>query len=368
MNNPDQSKRILLASVLKPVDEPRAFEKIGQSLAAAGYKIFITGSSPSSKQTVDGIAFIAHEKLERISWARIAARFKILNTAFRLKPDLLIVSTHELMGVALIYRMCTGKKIIYDVQENYFKNILYTHAFQKSLRPLVAGLVRLKEIIVSFFFSGFILAEKCYEQELGFVKKKICVIENKCRVPIGFARNQTQDSIQLIFTGTLAESTGIFQAIDIAKRLHALDSKIKLDIIGFCPLPHVLQRIKNEIQSCHFILLKGGNHFISHQEIFDSIASANFGIISYPPSPHTKNRIPTKLYEYLACGLPVLMQVNSVWRKTSEKYKAAIYLDFTNYDAPQILHQLKLKSTFQPVEDANWKREEVRLLSFLESI
>src|SRR5258706_12878134 len=203
MHNLGQKRRILLASVLKPVDDPRAFEKMGQSLASAGYEVFIAGTFQSSEQTVDSITFLPHAKFKRISFSRIATRFKILNIALRLKPDLLIVSAHELLGVAFLYQLLLGRKIVYDVRENYFNNILYTKVLPKTLRRLIASLVRLKEIFTSFFMSGFILAERCYEQELNFVKKKFCIAENKCKVPAGFVRKPKKDSFKFLFTGTL---------------------------------------------------------------------------------------------------------------------------------------------------------------------
>jgi glycosyltransferase involved in cell wall biosynthesis len=264
--------------------------------------------------------------------------------------------------------MMSGRKIIYDVQENYFKNILYTNAFPKLLRLLIASLVRFKEIIGSIFLSGFILAEKCYEQELNFTKRNSAVIENKCKLPQGFKRTPIQGSTQLIFTGTLAESTGIFEAINLAKKLHAADSKIKLKIVGYCSLPSALQKIKDEIGLSSFITLQGGDHFISHSEIFEAIACAHFGIISYPLSPHTQDRIPTKLYEYLSCGLPILLQTNPVWEKAVAKNEAMIPFDFGGFHAQDILATMKQKTSYPSVVESQWSSEEARLLSFIKNL
>src|SRR5260221_12162025 len=177
-----KKRRILLASVLKPVDEPRMFERMGQSLAANGYEVFIVGFPPSNNKSIHGIHLFPHRKFNRISLARIKVRFKILKHAFSIKPNVFTVCTHELLGVAMLYKILTGRKIVYDVQENYWNNIIHTGAWLKIIRPLIAALVRLKEIIASPLFSKFLLAEKCYETELSFAKRKSVVVENKCRV------------------------------------------------------------------------------------------------------------------------------------------------------------------------------------------
>jgi glycosyltransferase involved in cell wall biosynthesis len=363
-----KKRRILLASVLKPVDEPRAFEKIGQSLASAGYEVFIAGAPASAQQTVDSITFLPHPKVNRISLSRIITRVQILSSVFRVKPDVLIICTHELLGIAVIYRLLTGKKIIYDVQENYFANILYTHAFPAFTKRVIASIVRFKEVLASIFFSGFILAEQCYQHELSFVKKNCIVIENKCKLPLDFRRKEKEGSIRLIFTGTLAESTGVLEAIDFAKKLHALESKVELRIVGFSPLSSILQRINDEIQRHSFISLKGGDHFVSHADILEEIASADFGLISYPILPHTKERIPTKLYEYMACGLPFFLEENSSWVQACASFPHAFAISFQHADYNKTLETVKQRYAGKGREEALWQCEEPKLLSFLDAI
>ncbi len=367
--NPGQKRRILLASVLKPVDEPRMFERMGQSLAANGYEVFIVGFPPSSSKLIDGIHFLPHDKFNRISLVRLKVRFKILKHAFSIKPDVFIVCTHELLGVAMLYKILSRGKIVYDVQENYWNNIIHTGVWPKIIRPLIAALVRLKEIIASPLFSKFLLAEKCYETELPFSKRKSVVVENKCRVPNNFLRQPSSKNMELIFTGTISESTGIFQTIELTKKLHAIEPGIRLRILGHCPLPKTLSMIESEIASYPFISLLRGKEFISHDKIMEAIASAHFGIVFYPTSPHTENKIPSKLYEYLACQLPMLLQDNRKWTDLCEPFDSAITIDFNKPDPAFILRLMKEKKFYsQKTENACWESEEGKFLTAIDSI
>ncbi len=364
-----KKRRILLASVLKPVDEPRMFERMGQSFAANGYDVFIIGFPPSSNLSVNGIHFLPHKRIKRISLDRIKIRLKVLGKALSIRPDVFIISTHELIGVALLYRIFTGKKIVYDVQENYWQNIMYTNVWPKAIKPLIALMVRLKETIIAPFFSKFLLAERCYADELSFTKNKSAIIENKCRVPGNFQRDPSKELIQLIFTGTIAESTGIFQAIDLAKKLHEVEPKIRLNIVGHCAQPQVLDKIESIISKINFISLHGGNDFIPHEQVMEAIATANFGIVYYPPSPHTKNKIPTKLYEYLACQLPVLLQNNLFWIDTCEPLHSAIVADFSNPEIGSLIQQIHERSFYsQKAENALWVTEESKLLNAIDPL
>lgn len=363
-----KNKRILLASVLKPVDEPRMFERMAQSLVANGFDVFIAGFPPSSSPRA-GVNFIPHKRFGRISVARIRVRFRILWKALSIKPEVFVITTHELMGAAILFKLFTGKKIVYDVQENYWRNIMYTNAWPKLLSPLIAFVVRWKEWFTAPFFSKFLLAEKCYATELSFGKNRSLVIENKCRIPSDFKRTTTSDFIQLIFTGTIAESTGVFEAVELAKKLHAVDPRIRLNIVGQCLQLKTLRRLENETLQNSFIKLIGGSEFVSHDKIVEAISSAHFGIVSYPPSPHTENKIPSKLYEYLACQLPILLQKSELWASLCKSSDSAIVVDFAQPDVTLILRAMTEKQFYsQNVGEASWITEEKKLIDALHSI
>ncbi|HTH57997.1 MAG TPA: glycosyltransferase [Cyclobacteriaceae bacterium] len=365
----DKETRILLASVLKPVDEPRMYERMGKSLAHRGFEVFIAGMPPSSSSTVKGVQFLPHLRFKRISLSRIRVRFRILAKAVSLKPDLFIVTTHELIGIAILYKLVTGNKIIYDVQEDYWQNIMHTKAWPKVLRPLIAFSVRCKERISSPFFSMFLLAEQCYQEELHFARGKSIVIANKCALAPSFERKSANVSIGLIFTGTMAESTGIFEAINLAKKLRQLEPRIQLTIVGQCPQQNTLRKIISEISESPYIHLIGGNDFVPHEKIADAIFSAHFGIISYPPSPHTKDKIPSKLYEYLACQLPVLLQENKLWGHLCASSNAAISVDFQKPDAVAILIEMHRRVFYSKTpENVTWQSEEPLLLTSIRSL
>ena len=381
-----KKRRIVLASLLKPVNDTRMFEKMGSSLAKSGqYEVHIIGYPSSTPISESNVHFHPLSKFKRISLDRLAARLKASQFIIKVKPQLLIVTTHELLGVAILIRILFGTKIIYDIQENYWRNIRYANAFPKLIRPFIAILVRLKEYVTSPFFERFLLAEKCYVDELGFIKNKFLVIENKCKVPSDFHRKPNKDFIDVIFTGTMAESTGIFLAINLAKKLHAAESKTRLTIIGYCSQPNELRQIEEEVSMNPFIRLIGGKDLVSHASIMSAIVTANFGIVSYPKSRHIENRIPTKLYEYLACQLPIILQNHKPWIEICNPFNAAIPINFENPEIESILVQITKRSFYstsvqpQVLADSNpgnsnvsdtltWRGEEIKLLGLVNII
>lgn len=365
-----KKRRIVLASLLKPVNDTRMTEKMATTLALSGKcEVHVIGYPTDAIIKDDQIRYHALPRFKRISVGRILARLKTLQITIKVKPELFIVTTHELLGVAIANRILFGTKISYDVQENYSRNILFTNAFPRGTRTLIAGLVRLKERVSSVFISQFILAEKGYREELTFVKKKFTVIENKCRVPDGFVRHGSPDRHRLVFTGTLAESTGVLAAIQLAKMLHAHEPKIQLHIVGYCQQPEVLKQIEKEVAEHSFITLTGGQNLVPHAEILEAIAEADFGIIYYPLSPHIENKIPTKLFEYLALKLPILLQNHRPWAERCTPYSAALPVDFVHPDPKSLLDQMHSTRFFtsQP-NGVTWASEEQKLLDLAAGI
>ncbi|MCA4895654.1 MAG: glycosyltransferase [Cytophagales bacterium] len=361
-------KRILLASVLKPIDDTRMFEKLGKSLSDAGiYDVFIVGFPAKKNPTnTTNIHFLPLQHFKRLSFRRLWAPLTVLKKILKVKPDVLIVNTHELLLVATINRILFGTMIVYDIQENYWRNILYTDAFPKPLRPAFAFWVRSKEVITSPLFHWNLLAEKGYEKEMSFFGGKATTLENKVSIPRGFFRNPSKTQFRLLFSGTLAEATGVFESIELAKKLKALEPTVQLLLIGYCAKGITLERIRKEIESFPFITLVGGDVLVPHAEIFQAISTCNFGLIYYPPSPHTENSIPTKLYEYLGCRLPILLHDYEPWSSVTAPFNASINLNFANPNVEAILDQIRTTTFYETApSNVTWESEEQKLLEII---
>ncbi|HMJ69050.1 MAG TPA: hypothetical protein VK508_09145 [Cyclobacteriaceae bacterium] len=358
--------KIVIASVLKPADDVRAFEKMGLTLARAGYEVYLIGMPATTPVTPPNIRFIELTPFHRLHWKRLLVAFKVLKILSKVKPEVLIVNTHELLFISVLNRIFFGVKIVYDIQENYYRNIRWTRAFPAGARIPLAVWVRLKELLFTPFFHRVILAEKCYCTELSFVPSKAVVIENKAVIPSAFRRRPEQGKLLLAFTGTLGESTGVYQAIDLADRLYEKRADLELHIIGFCAVPEVLAEIIGRCAGKKYIHLTAGRMQVGHEQIMDLISRAHFGIISYPPSPHTSDRIPTKLFEYLSAGLPILLQDNPAWVALAAQVSGAIVVDFKKPDVDGLLIEMADRTLHAAAIDGFlWKSEEKKLIEVI---
>lgn len=361
-------KRVVLASVLKPVDDTRMLEKIGATFVSDGFDVFIIGYASTAAVNVQGITVLPLPRFNRLSARRLLIPWLILKRINQTKPDTIIINTPELLFVTVLNKIFYGRNVVYDVLENYYRTIRHTQTYPWIFRHLLAGIVRITEIISSPFINRFLLAEKDYASELGFARNPV-ILENK--LPKKAAEKFTPERspyYNLLFSGTLAQDTGVFEAIKLCKDLHAVHSAYSLTITGYAALPDVLVKIRKEIEGASFIKLIGGDELVPHEVILCEISKAGTGIIIYPPSPATESSIPTKLYEYLALKLPVIISHTEASHQLVKEYHAGIVL--RDGVTPRALHEQLAASTFSFTYGAEifWESEAKRLTEMLKKI
>ncbi|MCU0418069.1 MAG: hypothetical protein MUC38_00295 [Cyclobacteriaceae bacterium] len=360
-----KKRTIVIASVLKPVDDTRMFEKMAQSLAATGrYEVVVIGrSSPSAH--VPNIRQHGIGSFARLSAARWTASFRIAAHVWRSRPAVWVVATHELLAAAFWLRILRQIPFVYDIRENYYRNIRYADAFPWPLRGLIAGWVRIKERMIAPWAHHLFVAERGYVKEMPFARTAT-VIENKSL--LNDVRNGKPQGKKLLFSGTLAESTGILEVIAWSKALHARDASVTLHIIGHAAQGRTQRRIAEAIRGHEFITLEGGDTLVPHTRIAAAIRAADFGWIAYRPSPMVENTMPTKLYEYLACHLPILLVDHAPWTDTCAAHGAAIVIKLP-FDAARVLAQMNTHVFYPtPASDATWAGEARMLVAVLDGL
>jgi glycogen synthase len=363
---------------LKPVHDTRLYEKIGQTLAAhfSDSQIYILAHQTPSPITPihQNIQFIPLFHFKRLHFKRIFANWKLWKQLVRLKPDLVIIATFELLPAAIFYKISFGKKkkkIIYDVQENYAKNILHTQVFPFYIKYFLAFAVSAIERITQPWIDFYLLAENCYQQELKFTQSKSEVIANKFIQPQQAVLSSIPtipSPYQLIYTGTISEDYGILRAIHFTQKLHTIEPRISLKIIGFAPKLQDLEKVKKEIKDLDFITLIGGESLVSHSEILQEIHPSSVVLMPYQVNKSVENRIPTKFYECLALQKPMLIQHNDFWKQYLENFdfQTALFIDFDDLaNVKNIWEQIQrtpFYATLRPMQGIYWEEEAQKLI------
>lgn len=368
-------KRILLASLLKPINDTRLYEKLGVSLSKIpGSAVHICGyEAPIPDNAPRNITFYPIFHFKRLSLERVKAQHVYYRLLLQVKPELIIVSTHELLLVSYLYKQQHDCRLIYDVQENYSLNLRAQHNYSRGIKHLMAWSVRGLEKLTATGTDHFLLAERSYAEELPFVRGRYTFIENKHKAQSNQSTPDTPVAIpaagplRLLYSGTIAEEYGIWEALALTKRLHELNPAVQFTIIGYCANIQTWERLQATCNKIPFVELIGGGSLVPHSLILEKISESHIGLLPYRPNASTFRCIPTKLYEYMAYALPLLIQQNPLWHRIVEGSRAGLSIEFNTVDAPALYSQL-LSSRFYTQgipADIFWQSEEEKLLALI---
>ncbi|RYU80453.1 glycosyltransferase [Hymenobacter persicinus] len=378
---------VLLASVLKPTDDTRMHEKFGRTLAQRpGWQVHVAGrAAPPSAEAPPNLH--AHPLLNgsRLSLARLGAQARYWRLLGRLQPDLVVVHAPELLPLTVLWQWLrpARRRFIYDVRENYALNVTTQQVYGGLTRRGLATALRWVEARAAGRASGLVLAEQSYATELPFLARlpagRVVVLENKYQPASGEVLPTSAqplpgptEPLRLLYSGTISELNGVFEALDFTVRLRQYWPQAHLTIIGYCQQPDQLRRLEQALAAAGgAATLVGGAAPVPHQRILAEIRRSHLGLLPYRPHPSTWRCLPTKLYEYLAHALPVLIPPNALWQQLVAPAGAGLVVRF---DAPADLagltEQLSRGRFYAqgPPAEALWAAESRKLWAFLDSI
>lgn len=310
--------KTVIASVLKPVDDTRMYEKIGLSLQQTNrYEVNIIGFNSKNLPPSSEIVFHPLFSFSNMSWRRLFAPLSILIHLLKIAPTLIIATTFEVLVAAMAYKIiCFNKdiKLVYDVRENYALNLLTNKKNTFLIRLLALGIQCIEKISQSYI-SLNILAEKGYTKEISFFSKPSIVIPNAYKpcLELEFGAPDLPEKFRhkapkLVFNGTISEIYGIRQTLNFANTLSKHYPDLLLIIIGHVTDTNLLNHLLIETEAKENIYARINNTPLPHQEILKMVSIADYGIVAHQPVESIRNCFPTRIFEYMALQKPFFLQ------------------------------------------------------------
>lgn len=154
---------------------------------------------------------------------------------------------------------------------------------------------------------------------------KIYVIHNGVNVAKRKYYSRTFSStsdIQVIYAGTLGIANGLYQVIEAAELLSKWGRKdINFKFLGDGNQRKLLQKLVKEKALSNIQFLSQ----VSHQEVHRILNEADIGLISYAPYPVLEANGATKFFDYLANGLPIVINYEGWQAKYLLEYECGLY-------------------------------------------
>lgn len=283
----------------------RSFHRQFMPLAAAGVNIRYAAPAAGVSRR-DGVEFVALP--ERANGRlRLHAIPRLLRTLLQQRASLYHFQDPQLLPIAFVLKLLFRKRIVYDAYED-FPSIAARHrSIPRWARPVAARIVAFLERLAAMVFDGIITADPPTLRRLARQGKcRKMVFYNFPNLDFFPPPNGQPKRFDLVYRGGLSERTGTFLLVDSMNELASLGMRPRLLLIGYfddnASERKLRQRI-SELALDPYVEIRGR---IEHEDMACALSEARIGISPLQPIPKFQLNVPVKIFEYWACGLPVI--------------------------------------------------------------
>jgi hypothetical protein len=366
--------QIVIASVLKPLKDPRLYYRFAISMRETNkYLINIIGFSIKKETDEKNIKFHSVFWKNRNHPSRAIVSLRLIKKLFTVKPKLVIITTFELLPLTVIGKWLLGYTLVYDIRENYILNLDQNKTLKGWKKDLSKVLVRLIESCSNPFIDHYFFAEKVYQKEFPKIKN-FTVLQNKY-----FGHLQDTKPVKLegkrelrfLISGTLTEVYGIVEGIKWFQTILTHFPQASLTILGHTPMKEYgekLLRISTDQKSIH---LQISENPLPYSDILMAYQEVDIVLLPYHQIPSISQKIPSKLYESIALGIPCLFQNNPIWDSVCAEYPAGNGIDFLDLENAKSNFDKFLPTIFfenKPGEEVLWKSDEALFLTIIQQL
>lgn len=284
-----------ISTVHKPFDT-RIFVKECSSLAKLGFDVslLVPIGKPEVRNQVKilPLPFFKNKIFRSLfSWIPTFFRAKKLNS------DLYHFHDPELIVLGFFLSLF-GKKVVYDVHEDYELQILNKEYLSKRTRRIMASVYKGLEKIMISRFSLIVTATSVIRDNYLRIHKNVIDIKNYPFLE-EFTDSRAsfeQKQNEICYIGSISKIRGV---IDCVKSIEYLND-VKLNLGGD------YLNLKNELEkeSGWKNTIKYG--FVNRDQMREILFKSKVGLVVLHPVPNYIEALPVKMFEYMAAGVPVI--------------------------------------------------------------
>ncbi len=297
----------ILSSVHSALDN-RVFYREALSLRRAGYKVVLVAVHERD-EVKDGVQIVALPSVRR--WQRPLLWAHLYRHALDTQADIFLFHDPELLLVTPWLRVRTGKPTIYDIHEAYADFIQVKDYMPVWMRYPIAWAFRWLEPLLARLQSALIFADD--ETRVSFQRLRrpqVTLFNFPARSFVENAIAETQDIGQkepvVIYLGGLERNRGSQLMIEAFHQVWRAMPDARLLLVGHFMPPD----LENEVRAHAARLGMEQALIITGRVPFEQIShylrQAAVGWVTWQPVPKNQKNIPTKLFEYMAYGLPIV--------------------------------------------------------------
>lgn len=308
-------KKVAHLSTVHSYNDPRIFHKECKSLSAVGYDVYLVIPHDRTVEE-DGVKIVPIDKPRSRKERILRTTLQVYQKALELGAEIYHFHDPELIPFGLMLRL-RGKKVVYDIHEDYVTGIAEKHYLPRWFRVPLAKLYGMFENQLSRVFT-LVLAEKYYQERLPAGH----VVYNYPGFEPFAVKSCTKEGAQLLYTGNITEVRGaLYHAM-----LPTYRDDISVSLIGKYKTELAEAMLEKAGQSAHRLHLLGDGGYVAFQDIVGQYQTGKYlaGLALFPPTEHYLRKELTKFFEYMAAGLPIICSDFPHWKNLIEGNKVGI--------------------------------------------
>ncbi|HDK26573.1 MAG TPA: glycosyltransferase [Candidatus Atribacteria bacterium] len=365
--------KVCILTTVHNTFDTRIFYKQANTLAKAGYNVTLI-SQYRKNEVVEGIRIIAlpilYNRLIRI----LVLPWYAFKLALYEKAAIYHFHDPELIPVAILLSLL-GKRVIYDVHEDFPRQILSKYWIPAKIRRIIAKIAELIEKIACRFYTKIVAATPAIAHR--FPHSKTVIVQN---FPI-LNEITIEDTIPylerppyIIYVGQITEIRGAQEMIQAMSYLPE-NLGIKLLLIGNF-VPSALETKLRQLPGWKYVEFLGWK---TRDELRQLLGKSRVGLVLFHPKPNHIEAQPNKLFEYMSAGLPVVASNFPLWQQIIEKTGSGLTVDPLNPEKiaeaieylithPKEAQQMGQNGRILVLKKYNWAKEAEKLLTMYREI
>ncbi len=259
------------------------------------------------------LTVVCESRLKRFLFGPIRAyrAVKVINPQCVLLPD----PELHLFLAPLLSRSCA---VISDVHEDYLSVLEDRKWINNSLKPLIKILLKIVPKIRDKFSDQVVVASHALRQSSEVVVENIPHIDD-------LERGETRARMRAVYVGDIGSSRGMERMLTLLNEI----PNLSLDLVGPCKEQDRLMRLIQDNKLQDRVIW---HDRLAYSESWKVADRCSVGLCLLESTPAYEKAIPSKVWEYWALGLPVvvseLYELSTLVRKVDAGFVLGVSKSF----------------------------------------
>ena len=357
-----------------PATDIRILYKECVSLRAAGFDVVLVAPGAESKE----FAGVRIRSVPRPygRWRRMTqTTVAVVRAARSENADIYHLHDPELLPWVPFLRR-GGKQIIFDMHENMAMAIANKPYLPPRVRRALGYVYAVGEKML-LNKVPVIFAETSYRKYYPQIKQQAVVLNMPLVDELLDNPRNKNDQFTVGYLGRVAQKRGSMIMLQAVHDLQQRGITVQFDCVGPVAAYH-RQALQSMIQSLGLQDIRIHGYQLPHKG-WGIMAHCHVGLAILQDVPNYRESYPTKLFEYMALGLPVVTSNFPLYRSIIEKEACGLCIDPGNaeavaealywlYEHPQEASAMGQRGRKAVREKFNWQMEADKLLAFYRQV